>query len=98
MDGRFEKLFRFIETRVQAETMQKIVEKLFDAFAEEFFEFKIEFDEFIEDRWKPNYEPKNSFEEYNFKRNRILEEICEVSQSYNLMRLNTVIKFVMATK
>jgi len=77
LDGRFEKLFRFIENRVQAGTMQKIVEKLFDAFAEEFFEFKIEFDEFIEDRWKPNYEAKNSFEEYNFRRNRILEDICE---------------------
>ena len=72
--------------------MQKIVEKLFDAFAEEFFEFKIEYDDFIEDRWKPNYEPKNSFEEYNFRRNRILEEICEVSQSYN------AIKWILATK
>ena len=83
LDGRFEKLFRFIENRVQPGTMQNIVEKLFDAFAEEFFEFKIEYDEFIEDRWKPNYQPKNSFEEYNFKRNEILEDICEVSQSYN---------------
>ena len=60
--------------------MQKIVEKLFDAFAEEFAEFKMEYDQFIEDRWIPNYEQKNSFDKYDFMRNDILDEICEVSE------------------
>ena len=77
MDGRFEKLFIFTQSRVSPAKMAQIAEKLFNTFSEEFEEFKVEFDEFVENRWNPNYESRGSFQEYNFYKNEILENICE---------------------
>merc|ERR1711915_497243 len=52
LDGRFEKLFIFTQSRVSPAKMAQIAEKLFNTFSE-------------------------SFQEYNFYKNEILENICE---------------------